>query len=354
MKAHSLAESLALLTLAATLAAGCSGSSDDGDTAGDAGSGGLPSASSSSGGGAGASGGTTTGSAGGATSGGTGGAGESGSTTAGTGGGGAGGTGGNGGAGASVTSSGTGGTANPGSGLGTGTMEGSGRSSERYETGLVSRDGTPYVLITNGWGPGFGSHTVSWEGTSFTVESMSGTAGSMGQPASYPTVFCGRYSVREVPDCGLPAPSSSITSLRTGWRWAKNGNEGEYNAAYDIWMGNGTQLQGYLMVWLRDPPSYQPAGQPNAAHQGVTVANVPGTWNIWNGMVNGLPITNWVRAEGNDSYEIEFDVMDFVRDAQMRGLSVPGNQVNAVAVGFEIWEGPITNLQSVDFYVDVN
>ncbi|WP_437601701.1 hypothetical protein WMF28_08935 [Sorangium sp. So ce590] len=298
MRARSLAESFARFTLAAALAAGCSGSSDDGGSGGEA---------------------------------------------AGTGG-----------SGSASVSSGTGGTTNPGSELGAGTMSGSGNSSERYETGLVSRDDTPYVLITNGWGPGFGSHTVSWEGTSFTVESMSGTAGAMGQPASYPTVFCGRYSVREVPDCGLPAPSASITSLRTGWRWAKNGNEGEYNAAYDIWMGNGTQLRGYLMVWLRDPPSYQPAGQPNSAHQGVTVANVPGSWNIWNGMVNGLPIVNWVRAEGNDSYEIEFDVMDFVRDAETRGLSVPGDTVNAVAVGFEIWEGPITNLKSVDFYVDVN
>ncbi|WP_438028180.1 GH12 family glycosyl hydrolase domain-containing protein [Sorangium sp. So ce233] len=346
MSARSLAESFALLTLTATLAAGCSGSSDDGGTGGSGGSGGLPSASGSTGGGAASSGGSTTGGTG-ATGGSTSGASSSASTTAGTGGGGVGGSG-------ASSSGGTGGTANPGSELGNGTMEGSGRSSERYETGLVSRDDTPYVLITNGWGPGFDSHTISWEGTSFTVESMSGAAGSMGQPASYPTVFCGRYSVMEVPDCGLPAPSASITSLRTGWRWAKNGNEGEYNAAYDIWMGNGTRLQGYLMVWLRDPPSYQPAGQPNAAHQGVTVANVPGTWNIWNGMVNGLPIVNWVRAEGNDSYEIEFDVMDFVRDAQTRGLSVPGDQVNAVAVGFEIWEGPITNLQSLDFYVDVN
>ncbi|KYF68166.1 hypothetical protein BE15_16610 [Sorangium cellulosum] len=342
MNALSLTGSLARLTLMAALAAGCSGSSDDDGTGGSGGSGGLPGASGSTGGGATSSGGSTTGGTG-ATGGSTSGASSSGGTTSGTGGG-----------GASSSSSGTGGAANPGSGLGSGTMEGSGRSSERYETGLVSRDGTPYVLITNGWGPGFDSHTVSWEGTSFTVESMSGAAGSMGQPASYPTVFCGRYSVMEVPDCGLPAPSGSITSLRTGWRWAKNGNEGEYNAAYDIWMGNGRQLQGYLMVWLRDPPSYQPAGQPNAAHKGVTVANVPGTWNIWNGMVNGLPIVNWVRAEGNDSYEIEFDVMDFVRDAQTRGLSVPGDQVNAVAVGFEIWEGPITNLQSVDFYVDVN
>ncbi|WP_437585259.1 GH12 family glycosyl hydrolase domain-containing protein [Sorangium sp. So ce1000] len=351
-----MAESFALLLLTATFAAGCSESSDNGDADGAAGSGGLPSASASTGGDGGSASSSTTNGTGetsGSTTAGTGG---NGSTTAGTGGG-AGGTGGGGGGAVGSSSNGnssTGGTTDPGSELGNGTMEGSGKSSERYETGLVSRDGTPYVLITNGWGPGFGSHTVSWEGTSFTVESMSGSAGSMGQPASYPSVFCGRYSVKEVPDCGLPAPTASIKSLRTGWRWKKNSDEGQYNAAYDIWMGNGTNLQGYLMVWLHDPTKYQPAGQPNRAHQGVTVANVPGTWNIWNGMVNGLPIVNWVRAEGNDSYEIEFDVMDFVRDAETRGLSVPGNTVNAVAVGFEIWEGPITNLQSLDFYVDVN
>jgi hypothetical protein len=45
--------------------------------------------------------------------------------------------------------------------------------------------------------------------------------------------------------------------------------------------------------------------------------------------------------------------MDFVRDAESRGFQIPGNQINAVAVGFEIWEGPINGLESVDFYVDV-
>ena len=224
---------------------------------------------------------------------------------------------------------------------------------ERYETALVSRDEEPYVFITNGWGPGFDGHTISWLGTSFIIESLNGTAGSGGQPAAYPTVFCGKYSVMEVPECGLPASRDSITSLRTGWRWAPNGNEGQYNAAYDIWVGTGNMLQGYLMVWLRDPPNFQPAGSKNQSHLGVTVANVPGVWDIWDGTVNGLPIINWVRAEGSDSQEIEFDVMDFVRDAESRGFQIPGNQINAVAVGFEIWEGPITGLESVDFYVNV-
>jgi hypothetical protein len=232
-------------------------------------------------------------------------------------------------------------------------MTGMGRSMEQYHTAEVGRSGTPYILITNGWGPGFESHTVSWNGTSFIVEAMQGSRGSSGQPASYPTVFCGRYSVMQVPSCGLPRPLSEITSLRTGWRWSANGNTGAYNAAYDIWLGTETGFGMYLMVWLRDPPGEQPAGS-RTTHQGVAVANVPGVWDIWSGTVNNRPIINWVRPEGMDSPELEFDVMDFIRDAQMRGLTITGTQVNAVAVGFEIWTGPVTNLESVDFYVDVN
>jgi hypothetical protein len=238
--------------------------------------------------------------------------------------------------------------------LGSGNMMGMGKTDMRYQTVSVSRDGVPYILITNGWGPGFGSHTVSWNGTAFTIENMMGTTGPMYQPASYPTVFCGRYSVMQVPECGLPATLDSIKTLRTGWRWAANGNTGEYNAAYDIWLGSGTRLQAYLMVWLRDPPGQQPAGQLNMQLKGITVTNAPGVWDVWNGMVNGLPIVNYVRAEGSDSSEIEFDVMDFVRDTTTRGLTLPGMSINAVAVGFEIWEGPVTNLQTLDFYVKVN
>src|SRR5690606_9457826 len=79
--------------------------------------------------------------------------------------------------------------------LGSGLMEGKDESSERYQTAHVRRSGVNYVLTTNGWGPGFQSHTIAWEGTSFLVKSTEGSSGAMGQPASYPTVFCGRYSV---------------------------------------------------------------------------------------------------------------------------------------------------------------
>ncbi len=244
------------------------------------------------------------------------------------------------------------GGATSGTGLGYGMMEGEGESAERYATAFVSRNEVPYILITNGWGPGFTSHTVSWSGTSFIVKTTEGSAGSNGQPASYPSLFCGRYSVPEVPDCGLPAPIASLSSLKTGWRWAQNGSPGQYNAAYDIWLGNGSQFSQYLMVWLHDPDDYQPAGAPTE-HLGVTVEGLPGVWDIWSGTVNNRPIINWVKAKGDEIEEIEFDVLSLLADAQVRNLSVTGDQVNAVAVGFEIWEGPVSNLETKDFYVDV-
>lgn len=266
-------------------------------------------------------------------------------------------SGGSGGTGGSSATGGTGGSsATGGSGaapmgeLGSGTMAGVGSSAERYYTANVQRDGVPYFLITNGWGPGFQSHTISWRGTSFIVESMAGTQGANYQPASYPSVFCGKYSIMQVPACGLPAATSAISAVKTGWRWSPNGNSGSYNAAWDIWLGDGTTLQSYLMVWLRDPPGAQPAGGRGAS---VSVANVPGTFNLWTGTVNNLPIVNYARQEGSDLTELEFDVMDFVRDAQMRSLNLPGTHINAVAVGFEIWSGPVTNLESKDFYVQV-
>ena len=48
--------------------------------------------------------------------------------------------------------------------------------------------------------------------------------------------------------------------------------------------------------------------------------------------------------------------MDFVNDAQMRSattsaLTLPGDTVRAIAVGFELWTGPFTNIASQDFYI---
>jgi len=254
-------------------------------------------------------------------------------------------------AGAPTTTAGASGGGTVGSQLGKGTYQGSGDTTDQYAQQDVYRNGVGYMFIANGWGKGWQSHGISWNGTSFTVKSFNGTQGTDYSPAGYPTMFCGLYSKKQSDTCGLPITISSAKSIKTGWRWKANGNNGQYNAAWDIWLGNSGTLSSYLMVWLRDPPGQQPAG--SAATAGVTIANVPGTWNIVKGTVNGLPIVNYVQPEGKDLGELEYDVLDFYNDAIKRNYSLPGAQIMAVAVGYEIWNGPVTNLVTEDFYVDV-
>jgi len=279
-------------------------------------------------------------------------AGTGGSSAAGTSGGGTGGS-----------SAGTGGSSPTGCGVGpttgapgfgTPAHVGSGSSTAQYFGANVTRDGVGYRFITNWWGMGWTGSNVSYNGTSFNVASAAGTSMPDGTPIGYPTTYCGQYSERDPGgNCGLPAAFSSIDKLWTGWKWSSS-DTGQYNAAWDIWLGTASAFQSYLMVWLRDPRGRQPAG--NATINNVTVANVPGTWSIRYGTVNNRPIVNYMRVEGQDACDFEFNVMDFINDAKSRSattsaLMLPGDTVRAIAVGFEFWTGPFTNVASEDFYV---
>ncbi len=231
--------------------------------------------------------------------------------------------------------------------------QGAGLTTDRYAESTIYRNEVGYMFIANGWGTDWTSHEISWNGASFEVLSLDGTQGTDYSPAGYPTMFCGLYSMKQsVGNCGLPAAISSLQSVRTGWRWSST-DQGEYNAAWDIWLSNdGTSLSSYLMVWLRDPPGQQPAGSAAAAN--ATVPGLPGTWTIWRGSVNGRPIVNYLKPEGQDLGELEFDVLDVYNDAINRGYNLPGSHILSVAIGFEIWNGPVANVVSEDFYVDVN
>ena len=239
-------------------------------------------------------------------------------------------------------------------GFGTPAHVGSGSSTAQYFGANVTRDGVGYRFITNWWGMGWTGSNVSYNGTSFNVASAAGTSTPDGTPIGYPTTYCGQYSERDPGgNCGLPAAFSSIDKLWTGWKWSSS-DTGQYNAAWDIWLGTASAFQSYLMVWLRDPRGRQPAG--NATINNVTVANVPGTWSIRYGTVNNRPIVNYMRYEGQDACDFEFNVMDFINDAKSRSattsaLMLPGDTVRAIAVGFEFWTGPFTNVASEDFYV---
>jgi len=235
-------------------------------------------------------------------------------------------------------------------GFGSPMTTGSGMSTDKYGGGEVTRDGVGYRFITNWWGQGWKSANVSYSGTGFSIASAEGTSTPDGTPIGYPTTYCGLYSERTAGgNCGLPAAFSTIDKLWTGWRWS-SADRGQYNAAWDIWLGTASAFQSYLMVWLRDPPGRQPAG--DSKIENITVAGEPGTWVIHYGTVNSRPIVNYVRAEGQDACELELNVMDFVNDAKSRSvLTLPGDTVRAIAVGFELWTGPFANVTSEDFYI---
>jgi hypothetical protein len=209
-----------------------------------------------------------------------------------------------------------------------------------------------YRFIANGWGPNWQSHTLTFAGSTFSVDAFQGTRGDGYEPAGYPTMFCGLYSNEQSGACGLPALVSSLSELNTGLRWSHNGGQGtDYNVAYDIWMANGSTFAGFLMVWYRDPPMNQPAGRVVANN--VVVGSDPAPWDVWTGTVNGSPIVNYVRKSGEESYDFSFDVLDFVNHAKTN-YALPGDTIQSVAIGFEIWSGPVAGLKVEDFCVDVH
>ncbi len=239
--------------------------------------------------------------------------------------------------------------------LGMGTQSGSGSTSNQFQKADVTRSGVSYQFSANGWGPGFSNQNISWNGTSFNV-TLNGSPGSSGQPAGFPTMYCGKYSDGQSGACGLPAQISTTTSIKTGMRWTAGGNTADYNTSYDIWLGDGSNLQSYLMVWLHFPQGQRPAGY--LIFDCVTVEGAPGVWDIWAGTVGGKTVISYVRPKGDDYTEVEFDVLDFYRDAIARPdkpswKQLAGTHVNSVAGGFEIWQS-VSNLKLDDFYVQVN
>jgi len=227
-------------------------------------------------------------------------------------------------------------------------------SAARYANADVQRGGQTYRLIANGWGDNWQSHNISWNGTQMAVNSFAGTTGPDFSPAGYPTLYLGDYSnTGTSPGAPLPRALSEITALPTGVRWSHPGARAEdvYNVAYDVWLSTNGVHSGYFMVWLRDPPTARPAG--GKRETAVQVPGVPNTWEIWAGEVNGRPIINYVRTEGQVTNELAFDMMAFINHAVGLGYVIPGTEVMSVAIGFEIWEGPIAGLAIDDFCVGV-
>jgi hypothetical protein len=228
----------------------------------------------------------------------------------------------------------------------------------------VTVDGKQYIIQNNNWGNPQGTDLIlNYVNNSFKITSGSGSGASA--PASFPSIYIGNngntangvYSTKTSDN--LPIQISAITSLPSTFRYS--GSTGSFNATYDIWFANSPPsgeykdgINGFVMVWLRDPGDKQPIGSVQATN--VMVAGQP--WNVWVGPrgdgpagYNNAPVVSFVNpTENSDSRAQSFKAVDlkaFFTAAATYGIS-SSMYLTDVFAGFEIWSGGAGGNLAVD------
>jgi len=226
-----------------------------------------------------------------------------------------------------------------------------------------------YLLQINEWGS-TAAQTMDYGGGSyyFKMSQQAGTGNTSGAPTGFPSMFIGANAGRTTPGSGLPKLVSSIATAPTTWNWTDNGAteaanaNNIYNATYDVWFSTSSAGEpakscpsgGFLMVWLHKPSRAQPIG--SVINAAVTIAGIPGTWDVWIGPNNGcgVPCISYVRKE-DPAYSMSFDLNLFIKDAVNNRPNTITNAMylTNIFTGFEIWSGGV-GLQTTNFCAGVN
>jgi hypothetical protein len=161
----------------------------------------------------------------------------------------------------------------------------------------------------------------------------------------------------------MPKAVASLGTVLTTWNWADNGLSNDatnnvFNAAYDVWFGTSqnsevslsTPSGGYLMVWLY-AQGCQPVGAIKTA--GLTIAGVPGCWNVWMGAYNGRPVITYqhqgmIQSLGFDlnlfiknAYNSSYTTTDTSTNTKYSSASYKNWYLTNIFTGFEIWKGGV-------------
>jgi hypothetical protein len=243
-------------------------------------------------------------------------------------------------------------------------------SGEAARIKVAGKDGNSYIINNNAWGDnsGDGTQQIRYTGNSFEILRQTAGPGANSSPASFPSIYIGANGATSgvngattVGD-GLPIQVSAITRIPTTFN--HSGPLGDNNATYDVWFApNGTPGQygtaqaAFLMVWTHRPAGRNPIGN-NAGRTGITVAGVPGTWDLWVGPRGGggpdanLPVLSYVAPQTMRNFT--FDLNLFIKDAVSRNVGLTNNMfLTDVFAGFEIWGGG-AGLRVDEFSADIN
>jgi hypothetical protein len=345
---------------------GTGGTGSGGTGSGGSGSGGVgPGTGGAGSGGKSASGGNTGSGGSSATGGSTGTGGDPTGGSTGTGGAATGGSSGSGGNAGHAGSSGTGGsgtgghsgtTCTPASLTMTGVLNG------RYGSMLFDSDS--YFMQVNEWNSS-ASQVMSYGGDYlFKMTTQMASTATNGGPTGFPSVFIGANSRHTTSNSNLPKAVSALTTVPTSWTWNDHGTLADdtansYNATYDVWFSTSAAGEptasgpsgGFLMVWYHKPADAQPIG--SAMKKGITIAGVPGTWDVWIGLNGTHPCISYVSTQATLS--LSYDLNLFIQDAVKNQPNTIQSSwyLTNIFTGFEIWRGGV-NLESTSFCAQVN
>lgn len=163
-------------------------------------------------------------------------------------------------------------------------------------------------------------------------------------PCSFPSVYIGTNAGGDARSSGFtPKQISAIGSIPTCLGWSAGGTPAshEYNVSYDVWFNSNsgaTSAEKFLMLWFRDPPSFQPGGMFPVA-DGVVIGDQ--TWQVWDGLQHeGRNVISYVAPNGlAEGKAYSFNLKDFIDDAVDREVLSPNQYLIAVMGGMEVWGG---------------
>jgi len=263
-------------------------------------------------------------------------------------------------------SSGTGGAAGggqPSGGCTPASLPMTGALNGRY--GSMLFDNNSYFMQVNEWNS-TGSQVMSYGGDYlFKMTTQMGSTATNGGPTGFPSVFIGANSRHTTSNSNLPKAVSALTTVPTSWTWNDNGTLADdtansYNATYDVWFSTSSAGEptasgpsgGYLMVWYHKPADAQPIGG-SAMKKGITIAGVPGTWDVWIGPNGTRPCISYVATQ--TTLSMSYDLNLFIQDAVKNQPNTIQSSwyLTNIFTGFEIWRGAL-NVESTSFCAQVN
>jgi hypothetical protein len=279
-------------------------------------------------------------------------------------------------------SSGSGGTASTGGTTGTGGSAAGGAAGSSQPGGCTPAslttpgalngrygsmlfDNNSYFMQVNEWNS-TGSQVMSYGGDYlFKMTTQMGSTATNGGPTGFPSVFIGANSKHTTSNSNLPKAVSALTTVPTSWTWNDNGTLADdtansYNATYDVWFSTSAAGEptasgptgGYLMVWYHKPADAQPIGG-SPMKQGITIAGVPGTWDVWIGPNGTRPCISYVSTQ--TTLSMSYDLNLFIQDAVKNQPNTIQSSwyLTNIFTGFEIWRGAL-NVESTSFCALVN